>query len=317
MARRVFAAAAALAAASSLPGASSLFSTTLHGAPTEVVEPGTPGVATMELQPWLTTVDPAARARARRRFPAAHARSRGSCDAARTRAASLRTRRARRLRTCASGWPRLPRARNPSSGMPGPYTLAPAQAVCNDGTPAGYYYKEGLPPAACDQKQLASAAKLAQCFGVGAASYCSPRPLCAQAATPRSGWCTSRVRLPASDGPARCRGSLMPLCVRAGAHDRRPRQAATGAGTSPAARSATARSSLICAPCRNGYRGPLARADLPACTIPSAIHRSSSGWGKLFAQDGIFSTVQANNPFANANMVFLKCVPACPAHQRR
>jgi len=33
---------------------------------------------------------------------------------------------------------------------------------------------------------------------------------------------------------------------------------------------------------------------------------SSSGWGKLFAQDGIFSTVQANNPFANANMVFVK-----------
>ena len=33
---------------------------------------------------------------------------------------------------------------------------------------------------------------------------------------------------------------------------------------------------------------------------------SSSGWGKLFAQDGIFSTVQANNPFASANMVFIK-----------
>ena len=35
---------------------------------------------------------------------------------------------------------------------------------------------------------------------------------------------------------------------------------------------------------------------------------SSSGWGKLFAQDGIFSTVPANNPFAGANMVFLKYV---------
>ena len=61
MARRVLAAAAALAA--SLPRASALFSTTLHGAPTEVVEPGTPGVATMELQPWLTTIDSEVRAR--------------------------------------------------------------------------------------------------------------------------------------------------------------------------------------------------------------------------------------------------------------
>jgi hypothetical protein len=60
VARRALAAVAALAA--SLPAASALFSTTLHGAPTEVVQPGTPGVATMQLQPWLTTVDPEARA---------------------------------------------------------------------------------------------------------------------------------------------------------------------------------------------------------------------------------------------------------------
>jgi len=32
---------------------------------------------------------------------------------------------------------------------------------------------------------------------------------------------------------------------------------------------------------------------------------SSSGWGKLFAQDGIFST-EATNPFSRANMVFVK-----------
>ena len=55
MARRALAAVAALAAA--MPAAA-LFSTTLHGAPTEVVQPGTPGVATMQLQPWLTTIDP-------------------------------------------------------------------------------------------------------------------------------------------------------------------------------------------------------------------------------------------------------------------
>ncbi len=42
------------------------FSTTLHGAPTEIVEPGTPGAATLELQPWLTTVDPDVRARGAR-----------------------------------------------------------------------------------------------------------------------------------------------------------------------------------------------------------------------------------------------------------
>jgi len=40
-----------------LPTASALFSTTLHGAPTEVIEPGTPGAATLTLQPWLTTYD--------------------------------------------------------------------------------------------------------------------------------------------------------------------------------------------------------------------------------------------------------------------
>ena len=33
---------------------------------------------------------------------------------------------------------------------------------------------------------------------------------------------------------------------------------------------------------------------------------SSSGWQRLFAQDGIFSTVPSNNPFAAANMVFIK-----------
>jgi hypothetical protein len=32
---------------------------------TEIVEPWTPGVATMELQPWLTTYDPDVRAHAR------------------------------------------------------------------------------------------------------------------------------------------------------------------------------------------------------------------------------------------------------------
>ena len=107
MACRVLAAAATLAA--SLPGASSLFSTTLHGAPTEVVEPGTPGVATMELQPWLTTVDPAARALARRRLSSVHARSRGSCDAARTREATLCVQRARR--------PRMRRGRGLARGV--------------------------------------------------------------------------------------------------------------------------------------------------------------------------------------------------------
>lgn len=57
--------AAALAAAGlALPAASALFSTTLHGAPTEQIQPGTPGAATLTLQPWLTTVDPDVRARA-------------------------------------------------------------------------------------------------------------------------------------------------------------------------------------------------------------------------------------------------------------
>lgn len=34
------------------------FSTTLHGAPTELIEPGTPGATTLQLQPWLTNYDP-------------------------------------------------------------------------------------------------------------------------------------------------------------------------------------------------------------------------------------------------------------------
>lgn len=35
------------------------------GAPTQVVEPGTPGTSTLELQPWLTTYDPDVRPRRR------------------------------------------------------------------------------------------------------------------------------------------------------------------------------------------------------------------------------------------------------------
>jgi hypothetical protein len=51
--------AAALACAAALVSpAVSLFSTTLHGAPTEQIQPGTAGAATLALQPWLTTVDP-------------------------------------------------------------------------------------------------------------------------------------------------------------------------------------------------------------------------------------------------------------------
>ena len=59
--------AAALAcAAAALSPAAALFSTTLHGAPTEQIQPGTPGAATLELQPWLTTVDPEVRGHAAR-----------------------------------------------------------------------------------------------------------------------------------------------------------------------------------------------------------------------------------------------------------
>ena len=35
-----------------------LFSTTLHGAPQEEIQPGTPGATTLQLQEWLTDVDP-------------------------------------------------------------------------------------------------------------------------------------------------------------------------------------------------------------------------------------------------------------------
>ena len=52
----------ALAAPAALaqPSGSSgqLFSTTLHGAPQETIEPGTPGATTLQLQEWLTEVDP-------------------------------------------------------------------------------------------------------------------------------------------------------------------------------------------------------------------------------------------------------------------
>lgn len=74
--RRAFAAASlALAASGSVASAAQqLFSTTLHGSPAEIVEPGTPGAATMQLQPWLTDYDPDVRgphvcARAVRGFP--------------------------------------------------------------------------------------------------------------------------------------------------------------------------------------------------------------------------------------------------------
>jgi hypothetical protein len=51
---------------------------------------------------------------------------------------------------------------------------------------------------------------------------------------------------------------------------------------------------------------------------------SSSGWGKLFAQDGLFSTDITVNPWANANMVRATCVgrglghtPQCAAAPRQ
>jgi hypothetical protein len=40
------------------PQGGQLFSTTLHGAPQEVIEPGTPGATTLQLQEWLTDIDP-------------------------------------------------------------------------------------------------------------------------------------------------------------------------------------------------------------------------------------------------------------------
>jgi hypothetical protein len=42
---------------------------------------------------------------------------------------------------------------------------------------------------------------------------------------------------------------------------------------------------------------------------------SSSGWGKLFAQDGLFSTDITVNPWANANMVSA-CRAAAAAQTR-
>ena len=53
----------AVCAAALAHSAAAMFSTTLHGAPTQTIEPGTPGAATLELQPWLTTIDPDVRAR--------------------------------------------------------------------------------------------------------------------------------------------------------------------------------------------------------------------------------------------------------------
>jgi hypothetical protein len=58
-------AAAATAAVASAAATQDLFSTTLHGAPTEVIEPGTAGASTLQLQPWLTAIDPDVRCRAR------------------------------------------------------------------------------------------------------------------------------------------------------------------------------------------------------------------------------------------------------------
>ena len=42
---------------SAAAASSGQFSTTLHGAPTELIEPGTPGATTLQLQPWLTLYD--------------------------------------------------------------------------------------------------------------------------------------------------------------------------------------------------------------------------------------------------------------------
>jgi hypothetical protein len=84
MARRL---ASALACAVALASpAAALFSTTLHGAPTEQIEPGTPGAATLELQPWLTTVDPDVRAQRRCRRRHTLTRSGGGTGGCSTRA---------------------------------------------------------------------------------------------------------------------------------------------------------------------------------------------------------------------------------------
>ena len=143
MARRALAAVATLAA--TLPAASALFSTTLHGAPTEVVQPGTPGVATMELQPWLTTVDADVRAL----YSASAAlRSLSSTRCVRPPAPRW-ARYAGCLRGClvaanqrAAGLWEL-RLRLVTSPMFLTCSALSLQAVCNDGTPAGYYYVKG------------------------------------------------------------------------------------------------------------------------------------------------------------------------------
>lgn len=53
----------AMCAAALAHSAAAVFSTTLHGAPTQTIQPGTPGAATLQLQPWLTTIDPDVRTR--------------------------------------------------------------------------------------------------------------------------------------------------------------------------------------------------------------------------------------------------------------
>ena len=95
------------------------------GAPSEVIEPGTPGASTLNLQPWLTTYDPDVRAlsSATRVAPCA-CFTRVGCYYIRAGAC----------------------ARSPSCRLlmlPAPA----AQAVCNDGTPGGYYFIEGARPA--------------------------------------------------------------------------------------------------------------------------------------------------------------------------
>jgi hypothetical protein len=180
MARRL---ASALACAVALASpAAALFSTTLHGAPTEQIEPGTPGAATLELQPWLTTIDPEVRALRRQRHCASAMRAlphpkrapAGLAVAACGRSGALARRGAvRAVRVCAAAVRGAAARAGPRTGQrtlgvrkgTGCTTATPpllpcaarAQAVCNDGTSAGYYYVKGA-ALRCTHAGLARAA---------------------------------------------------------------------------------------------------------------------------------------------------------------
>ena len=191
------------------------FSTTLHGAPTEVIEPGTAGAATLTLQPWLTVYDADVRA-----FRFSHP----AC-AARTRALLLTGRLALAAESAARGMVGVLHARLTSARL----------------TPL-------------------SAGRLQRRL---------PRWLLLEAGRH---WHAPVAGLP--------RGAAFRAC----------------SGGAPLTSFLHLQGGYWC-------------WDGPSCTERYATDKfdmSSSGWKSLFAQEGIFGTDIDTNPWANANMVFVK-----------